>query len=413
MADAGDLVQLALDAGRVFLPGSPINERALFSGRMEQVRQIVDVVSQTGQHAIIFGERGVGKTSLCNVLAEFLSDASKAIVAPRVNCDSSDTYDTLWRKAFSDIELLIEREGIGFFPERRVERLSILDSLSSKILPDDVRKTLVRLSQDAMVVIIFDEFDRLPNTEIAKLMADSIKMLSDHAVRATLVLVGVGDSIEQLIAEHQSIERALTQIPMPRMSKAELQEIVETGLQKLNMSADVGAVDRITVLSQGLPYFTHLLSLEASRAALDSGVRTLSPAHVGAAINKAIAKSQHSIRNTYYVATKSPRKDNLFALVLLACALAKSDQFGFFTAANVRDAINLISGKTYDIPSFSRHLKVFCEDKRGKILSRSGDSHKVRFRFSDPLMQPFIILTGIRDGALTDDVLTRLLQTGQ
>jgi hypothetical protein len=38
-----------------------------------------------------------------------------------------------------------------------------------------------------------------------------IKVLSDNSVPATLVLVGVADSVDALIVEHQSIERALVQ----------------------------------------------------------------------------------------------------------------------------------------------------------------------------------------------------------
>jgi hypothetical protein len=51
---------LHADATEAFSPGAPIRERDLFSGRMEQMRQLVDTVRQAGRHAIIFGEKGVG-----------------------------------------------------------------------------------------------------------------------------------------------------------------------------------------------------------------------------------------------------------------------------------------------------------------------------------------------------------------
>ncbi len=49
-------------------------------------------------------------------------------------------------------------------------------------------------------------------------MADTIKTLSDWGTEATIILVGVGDSIDQLIEEHESVVRALVRIHMPRMS---------------------------------------------------------------------------------------------------------------------------------------------------------------------------------------------------
>src|SRR5262245_47987345 len=92
------------EVGRVFTPTAPIDERSLFAGRDSQVRRVVDAINQKGQHAIIFGERGVGKTSLANVLSSFLSGQADIILAPRVNCDSDDTFDSVWTKVFEHIE---------------------------------------------------------------------------------------------------------------------------------------------------------------------------------------------------------------------------------------------------------------------------------------------------------------------
>ncbi len=88
MADSENFPQLALEVGRVFSPAAPIDERALFAGRRRQLRAVIDAISQRGQHAIIYGERGVGKTSLGNVLSEFLTGAQRLVLAPRINCDS-------------------------------------------------------------------------------------------------------------------------------------------------------------------------------------------------------------------------------------------------------------------------------------------------------------------------------------
>ncbi len=96
-------IQKGIDAGRVFTPTSPVDEKSLFAGRNEQIRSIIDVINQKGQHAIVYGERGVGKTSLVNVLSAFLGMPN--VMAPRVNCDSTDTYKTVWKKAFEQIEL--------------------------------------------------------------------------------------------------------------------------------------------------------------------------------------------------------------------------------------------------------------------------------------------------------------------
>ena len=51
-------------AQTLFRPRTPVDESRLFAGRFEQVKTLVDVIYEPGGHAIIYGERGVGKTSL-------------------------------------------------------------------------------------------------------------------------------------------------------------------------------------------------------------------------------------------------------------------------------------------------------------------------------------------------------------
>jgi Cdc6-like AAA superfamily ATPase len=98
-----DLQALSFQTGSVFTPGAPINEKDLFAGRQGQVEKIIDAVSQRGCHAILYGERGVGKTSLSNMISAFLANRT-AFVISRTNCDISDSFSSLWMKALKDIE---------------------------------------------------------------------------------------------------------------------------------------------------------------------------------------------------------------------------------------------------------------------------------------------------------------------
>src|SRR6266699_37959 len=393
--------QLALDVGAVFTPGSPVDEKALFAGRKIQVRQLVDAINYKGHHAVLYGERGVGKTSLANVFSEFLGQGGQ-IVAPRVNCDSSDTYTSLWQKVFSHVTITREKKGLGFSGDAGKETVTVLEELpkEKEMLPNDVLRNLTVLSRGVLLIIILDELDRLPKPT-STLLADTIKMLSDHSVAVTLVLVGVAGSVQELIDEHQSVERALIQIPVPRMPPDELEQIVNNGLKRLSMTIQLQALAEITSLSQGLPYYTHLLALYAARVALDDNSTEIRLEHMDVAILNALDRSQQSIKNSYYEATKSQQSDNIFKQVLLACALAKTDEFGFFTAAAVKEPLSRIMKKDYDVPSFARHLKIFSEGRNPPILQRTGEKRKFRYRFSNPLIQPFVIMNGLSEGLIT------------
>ena len=71
----------------------------------------------------------------------------------------------------------------------------------------------------------------------------------------------------------------------------------------------------------------------------------------------------------------------------------------------MRDAIRQITGKDYEIPNFAQHLSEFADAKRGKILTKTGDKRRYRYRFSDPLMQPFVIMKGIAANRVPDSFL--------
>jgi Cdc6-like AAA superfamily ATPase len=398
--------EIALDASKVFTPTSPIDEKDLFAGRDEQVRAIIDVVNQRGQHGLLYGERGVGKTSLANILSALLTGRGGNVLAPRVNCASTDDFSTVWRKVFEEIELKRTAQAIGFNTAPVPKAFSaseLLGEPGTVIDPDRVRRALVILSSLALPILIIDEFDRLAQ-DTRRAFADTIKTLSDHAVPATVILVGVADSVDQLIQEHQSVERALVQIPMPRMSASEIAQILTTGVSRLGMEIDQPALARISTLAQGFPHYAHLLGLASVRAALDKKSLRVTTPFVDQAVDKAIANVQQSIKVDYDAAIRSPRKDNLFSDVLLACALAKTNDMGLFAALDVREPFRRITGKNYDIPSFAQHLNEFCEAKRGPVLKKSGTRRLFRYQFVNPLLQPFVIMNGMKSGRIPSDM---------
>lgn len=374
-------VALRNEASQLFSPGAPIDEGDLFAGRLDQLRDLVDTMNQRGQHAIIFGERGVGKTSIANTFVKFMHSPVSNIFASKVNCDGSDSYSVVWRKALSDWDVVEELPAGNFGPF-------------------EVRKCLANIKLNFVSVIVLDEFDRLQNAQARTLIADTIKDLSDGSVRTTVVIVGVADSVGDLIKEHASIGRNLVEVPMPRMQHDEIEEIIEKRLSRLGMAIDKDAKNNVVRFSQGLPHYTHLLGLHACRAAIMNRSMRITEVHLQQAIGTCVEKAQQSVREAYHVATSSPRKDNLFKEVLLACALAEPDDLGFFAASAVAEPMSRIMGKRYDIPSFAQHLRDFCSDQRGRILEKRGTKRRYRYRFRDSLMQPFVTLQGVRSGLL-------------
>jgi hypothetical protein len=376
-------IQRLARVAQAFRPSAPVDRYAMLAGRRSKIMETVGAVSQAGQHVALYGERGVGKTSLTNILGEiFDTDDLPDYQWARVNCNTEDTFTSLWRTIFRE--------------------LGIEDDETS-IAPEDVRWRLAKMGRPAVLVI--DELDRLADDEALTLLADTIKTLSDHIVESTLVLVGVASSLDDLVGEHGSIDRALVQVEMPRMSPSELGEILDKGCSFIGLGIKPEAAMRITDLSEGLPHFTHLLAFHASQRVIADDRHEITAQDVAVAIDSAV--STHTIRTDYHRATRSTRDETLYPQVLLACALAQKDS-GVFPAGAVRAPLKAITGRAYDIPAFAPHLKKFLEPERGGVLRREGEPRRRFYRFTNPLMQPYVILHALSSGFLTEDALLEI-----
>src|SRR4051794_6429139 len=128
---------------RAFTPGAPVGRLDMLAGRMAQLTDVVSAVSMRGQHVGLYGERGVGKTSLATVLAEYFSDRAVGteLRTAVVNCSTDDDFSSLWHHVFA--ELGLEPDGLEPFS------------------PESVRRRLQRLEPPALIVL--DELDRLEN----------------------------------------------------------------------------------------------------------------------------------------------------------------------------------------------------------------------------------------------------------
>ena len=391
----------------IFRPSSPINDQELFRGRTEELARVIGAVQELGQHAVIYGERGIGKTSLAYMVqVSFRQAAPGSSLAVRIPCSIDDNFASIWQKliprVINELDLMPEdvRESIAPVIDRAEEILG-QDELS----PESVFRALHVLSSPLPVLIVLDEFDRIGDVGSTQLFADLIKTISDDLLPCTLVIIGIADDVDGLIEGHRSVERALKQIAIPRMSPLEISEIVVGGFETLARRAGVTiainpeVVSQIVQMSQGFPHYAHLLAGSMGEEALIKGISNIDNDIAETALARAVNETQQSIRTNYTLAVTSISKNAQFWQTLLACALAEVDELGFFAPADVAKPLSLILGSNKKSADFIHRLRRFT-DEPSWILEERGEDRRTRYRFTNPLMRPFVLIKGMRDGII-------------
>jgi Holliday junction resolvasome RuvABC ATP-dependent DNA helicase subunit len=398
-----DWFQLSFEISTLF-DGAPVDEEDLFAGRSTEVRKIIEAVIARSKHVVLFGEKGVGKTSLTNVFWKRFSKTLRSFIIARIQAGPHDNFSSLWGRAMEELQAA----GVAGGKADYVNFSTDYESWT----PSQIRRELQKCGANALPIIIVDEYSEVIDADAKKLTANLLKEFYDFSISTTVILVGVAENISELIEDHSSIDRALVEVPLNRMSDGELIEIIQKRANRTVMTFTRDAVWTIVILSRGLPYFTQTLAKFAALHAIDNSRLEVTNDDVEASMTRFIEDTEKAFKESYKEAIRS-NQGNFFEQSLLACALAKTDDEGFFTANDVVDPYSAIMKEKKRIAHFEKHLRRFSSDEGGNILHKRGGDRKQQFRFKDPMMQPYVIIRGIQNKLIPDAAKATLLQQEQ
>lgn len=381
--------QKLLLLNQVFSPSSPIKEIDFFFGRLNQLQKVAEAINKEGQHAILYGERGVGKTSLANIMSKSYTE----VYPVKITCDKSDNFKTIWQRAFENIKFARTTTGLGFNATTTSQIIDMGNHLSSLsvVRPSNIVSLLNSFGNFPML-FIFDEYDNVINEKTKSSFADLIKSLSDNNTNSTIVLVGIADSIESLIGNHQSLERCLKQIKMPRMKSDESEEIINKGFEKLQLKIEKTVKDKIIEFSSGFPHYVHLLCELGCRELINNEKVNFSEAYLIIAIKSGIEITAEQSRLSYRNAVMSSNDSLKWKNLLFACANCKLDEFNAFSISDVVREYNKITNGSFVNSSINYNLNKLLTEDRGEILCKLGKGMSTRYMFKNPMMRAFVKL---------------------
>ncbi len=168
------------------------------------------------------------------------------------------------------------------------------------------------------------------------------------------------------------------------------------------------AVWRITYFSAGLPFYAHSLGKYSALTAIENEKIEITEDIVLNSTERCMEDVDYTVAESYVRATeKIYRKDNLFAKVLAACALAETNNLGQFNAASVEAPLSAILDAPTARTAFSFHLNEMSGQERGSVLKKTGERRTFQYHFSEAAMQPYIIMRSLNDGIISKEVFQR------
>lgn len=380
----------------IFTPHQPIHSVNLFFGRESLVKKLIEQINTPGQHALLYGDRGVGKSSLANVTAELLL---KNLIRGKLytkRCDSQDTFETILAEPLKDVgidlriagetkslaqggsaglDIAVAKGGLTSTREHAMTFHGHGERLSPSAAADALKKL------EGLLVI--DEADAIRTAGDKRRVAEFIKLLSDAGSPFKVLVVGIAQTAEDLTDAHPSVQRCLKETKLNRMSDAELRLIIEGGASKLKLEFQPGVVRSIIKMSSGYPHFTHLLALKCAEDAIADGRAEIAKDHFATAVGHAVEDAEETLRRTYENAARSSGTD-MYRTILCAAASVDKEEF---TATELRGAVSSQTGREVQQAELNNYLQRLVSEGDTTILRRVA---KGVYRFNDPRIPSFI-----------------------
>ena len=352
----------------------PVIDREHFAGRHDALAQLISAIEQQRVHVVIYGERGIGKTSLVHVFADTARAANYLVLYG--SCGTEARFDDMFRAFAAKIPMLFHRDILPTTsvvdPDAHFDTLLPPGEFGPREISDlfaDVVGT--------RIVLILDEYDRVSDPAFRRDVAELVKNLSDRAARVQLVLTGVAQNLDELIGYAPSIRRNIVGLPMRPLSEAEVRAILALGEKATGLSYTDEAVAMIATVAGGSPYLVRLLGHRAGMAALDQRRTHVDEAHGRLAVERVLTEWNQSLPRRVQASLGRDEARAQWPL-LVAAARAGSTADGWFGADEVRAELDGALPAT----AIERELRGFASG--GELLEADdtgGGSPVYRYRY--------------------------------
>ncbi|MEJ5977777.1 ATP-binding protein [Novosphingobium sp. PS1R-30] len=366
---------------RAFDSSMPVEDRSGLSGRGTELSRLTNAVIEQGKHALVFGGRGSGKTSLSRVFGELADEARFLVLYHSVSGDLD----------FRELMAPFVHELVAVASQGRRSIVAPEGGASARLLAD-----WMALHFDQDIVLLLDEFDRIRDPRTKEELASLMKLLSDMRLPIRLFIIGIAGDIEELVVGHPSLRRHMEAIQLGTISRADLDHLLDHCCAVAGMTIDRDAREVLVRAAMGSAYHLRLFGMHAALRAEERQSLQITEAEVGTGLTKALLEWAMISRETHdwfrhLLNAPGAIPDQLGAVAVLA------SYAGQFDGAAVADALRSIGVPEHQITARSETLMQQLERVTDPVGSRGARM------FRDNLSAQFLMLMVARRQQIFDE----------
>ena len=360
----------------------PVIGRESFAGRHDSLAQLIASIEQQRVHVVIYGERGIGKTSLAHVFAETAREARYLVLYG--SCGTEAQFDTMFRSFAARIPRLYHKSVLPNSPDAEIgDNFDVM--LEEHFGPRELADLFADVT-GTRVIIILDEYDRVLDPSFRRDVAELIKNLSDRAARVQLVLTGVAQNLDELIGYAPSIRRNIVGLPMRPLTNNEVRDVIAIGEQAADIRFSDEAVTMVTTMAGGSPYLVRLIAHQAGLAALTDRQSIVDENHGRLAVERVLTDWNASLPRRVQASLGRDEARAQWPL-LIGAARAGSSADGYF---GIDDVFTEIKG-AQSPAVIERELKRFAHPH--DLLELHEFEGESRFRFRYPGVSSLLLMS--------------------
>jgi Cdc6-like AAA superfamily ATPase len=316
-----DLTEVRRKVSDSFKPSRPVTDYRMFAGRTGVLTTLIQSIEDHRMHIVLYGERGIGKTSMMHILAQAAREARYLCVY--ISCGADSNFSDVMRVWAAGIPLLFH-QNFGPASERSERGETFADLIGEGPISVHAAGDLLARLVGTRVILMLDEFDRCESKEFKQSVAELMKNLSDRSACAQLAIAGVAANLTELIEHIPSIQRNILALQVPRMTNDEVRSLIAKGASACGMAFGDEPTELIVSTAAGLPHLASLISHHAALIALDAGRLAIEMEDVGRAMELALAELKGRISKRSQLESAILMGRPMKLLVQLADALGPS-----------------------------------------------------------------------------------------